>query len=112
MPFVAADRSDGMHFCTRPVVACSHAMTGRGPTEESVGANTIATAVARRVVIHSGCIKDAPALHVGRLYDVLERLTSQQRSRLERLVRRRIVECIWRVHSDARAISLRFRRGT
>src|SRR5258708_37326940 len=46
MPAVGADRSDGMHFCSKPVVACSHAMTGRGPAGGSVGANTVATAVA------------------------------------------------------------------
>jgi hypothetical protein len=46
MPLLAADRSDGMHFCNRPVVACSHAITGRGLVVESIGANTIATAIA------------------------------------------------------------------
>src|SRR6266576_2756017 len=44
MPLVDADRSDGMHFCSKPVVACSHAMTGRRPAGGSVDANTVATA--------------------------------------------------------------------
>jgi len=46
MPLVGVDKSDGMHFCSKPVVACSHATTGRGPAGGSVGANTVATAVA------------------------------------------------------------------
>src|SRR5207237_4018439 len=46
MPLLDADRSDGMHFCNKPVVACSHAMTGRGPAGGSVDANTVATAAA------------------------------------------------------------------
>jgi hypothetical protein len=46
MPLVGADKSDGMHFCSRPVVPWSHAMTGRGLAGGSLGANTVATAVA------------------------------------------------------------------
>ena len=76
MPLVGADKSDGMHFCSRPVVPCSHAMTGRGPAGGSVGANTVATAVAG-VLSSSGCIKDAPASHSGWQYHVLGRFAPQ-----------------------------------
>ena len=46
MPTVGSETSDGMHFCRRPVVPCSQVITGRGPAGGSVGANTVATAVA------------------------------------------------------------------
>jgi hypothetical protein len=46
MPALGAEKSDGMHFCSKPVVPCSHAMTGRRPAGGAVGANTVATAVA------------------------------------------------------------------
>jgi hypothetical protein len=46
MPALGAEKSDGMHFCSKPVVPCSQEMTGRGPAGGSVGANTVATAVA------------------------------------------------------------------
>jgi hypothetical protein len=46
MPTVGADTSDGMHFCSRPVVPCSQVITGRRRAGCSVGANTAATAVA------------------------------------------------------------------
>ena len=45
-PLVGADKSEGIHFCSKPVVACPHVTTGRGPVRGSVGANTVATAVA------------------------------------------------------------------
>jgi hypothetical protein len=46
MPALGAEKSDGMHFCNKPVVPCAHVMTGRGPAGGLVDANTVATAVA------------------------------------------------------------------